>query len=124
VERKLTILSDPPGAMVWLDGQPIGKTPITVPFAFYGTREISLYYARYQAYTTMQEVPCPWYQYFPIDFVSEFLIPLEYTDNPQFHYTLKPQLPCDDLQKQALEARGQALQAKFIAGQSTKESSD
>ena len=42
VRRRLTVRSNPPGASVYVDNQHIGKTPCSVDFTYYGTREIRL----------------------------------------------------------------------------------
>ena len=36
VTRRMMITSDPPGAQVYVDGQPIGATPVERPFVYYG----------------------------------------------------------------------------------------
>ncbi|HQI29243.1 MAG TPA: PEGA domain-containing protein, partial [Sedimentisphaerales bacterium] len=36
VERRLTIYTEPPGAIVTLNDQEIGVSPVTVPFNWYG----------------------------------------------------------------------------------------
>jgi len=113
VERKITILSDPPGANVWLDGEKVGETPVNVPFSFYGTREITLYKKGYQLFSTMESISIPIYEYFPLDFMSEFLIPFYLTDDHSFLYILKPYFPLTVKQKQELEKRGDALRKKI-----------
>ncbi len=42
VERTITITSDPPYALVWLNDEEIGRTPVTVPFTFYGKYDVRL----------------------------------------------------------------------------------
>ena len=42
VLRSLTIDSSPAGAMVYLDDEPVGETPVTTTFTYYGTRKITL----------------------------------------------------------------------------------
>ena len=42
VLRSLTVNSEPPGAMVYLDDELIGETPVTTTFTYYGTRKITL----------------------------------------------------------------------------------
>ena len=36
VTRRYVITSDPPGAIVYRDGQPLGPTPVEHPFIYYG----------------------------------------------------------------------------------------
>lgn len=42
VERLITVRSQPPGALVHLNDEEIGRTPVTVPFKFYGTYDVRL----------------------------------------------------------------------------------
>ena len=42
VSRRMTIHSNPPGALVLLDGKEIGYTPCSADFLYYGTREVTL----------------------------------------------------------------------------------
>ncbi len=42
VERTITVTSDPSGALVYLNDTEIGRTPVTVPFTFYGTYDVRL----------------------------------------------------------------------------------
>ena len=42
VQRRFLVRSQPEGALVTIDHQSIGLTPVSVPFTYYGTREIQL----------------------------------------------------------------------------------
>jgi len=42
VERTITITSEPSGALVHLNDEEIGRTPVTVPFRFYGVYDVRL----------------------------------------------------------------------------------
>ena len=42
VERLISVRSDPPGAAVLLDGDPVGVTPVEVPYTWYGTRDVTV----------------------------------------------------------------------------------
>ena len=56
------VRSNPPGAMVYVDNQPIGTTPCATSFIYYGTREIRLVKPGYETLTVNQPIPAPWYQ--------------------------------------------------------------
>ena len=56
------VRSNPPGAMVYVDNQPIGTTPCATDFIYYGTREIRLVKAGYETLTVNQPLPAPWYE--------------------------------------------------------------
>ena len=37
VRRTITISTDPPGTMVWLNDREVGRSPVDVDFDYYGT---------------------------------------------------------------------------------------
>ena len=41
VERRYTIRTDPPGALVIVNGEEIGPTPVSRSFIYYGDRKIT-----------------------------------------------------------------------------------
>ena len=82
--RRLTIRSDPPGALVMIDGREVGFTPYSTDFIYYGTREITLIKDGYETLTVMQPVPPPWYQIPPLDFVSDNFLPFKVTNRHEF----------------------------------------
>lgn len=96
VSRRLTVRSDPPGALVELDGRRIGYTPVTVDFTYYATNEITLSKVGYEPLTVQQPVPPPWYQVFPLDFVSDNFLLTQVTNRHDFTYQLQPKLLVSD----------------------------
>jgi len=80
VQRRMTIRSNPPGALVYVDDYQLGTTPVSHDFVYYGTRKIRLIKDGYETLTVRQPFPLPWYQYFPLDFVTENVIPWEIRD--------------------------------------------
>ncbi len=42
IERLITVSSQPPGALVYLNDEEVGRTPVTVPFRFYGVYDVRL----------------------------------------------------------------------------------
>lgn len=114
VERRFVIESDPPGALVLMNGQPLGATPVDGHFIYYGTYNFTLIK---DGYETLQVEECfrtPWYQYFPLDFVSENLYPGKIEDvRRPLTYKLAPKMqPRTDAllgQAEQLRAKGRAL---------------
>ncbi|MHC4605805.1 MAG: PEGA domain-containing protein [Planctomycetota bacterium] len=90
VHRVLRIESVPTGAEITIDGVSAGTTPADVPFVWYGTREISLEKRGYQSVTVMESVLPPWWQIFPLDFVTDVLLPVPLWDVHELRYTLEP----------------------------------
>ncbi len=91
VQRRILVRSNPPGAQVYIDNYEIGTTPCSTSFTYYGTREIRVVKDGYETLVVRQPFPTPWYQYVPIDFVTENLWPQEIRDERVVDYTLIPQ---------------------------------
>jgi len=90
VERTLTIRSNPPGALVSVNGEPdIGRTPFTHDFTWYGDYDITLRKEGYQTLKTKGKLIAPLWQWVPIDFAAEIL-PLHLHDERVLTYSLKP----------------------------------
>ena len=87
VRRQLTVTTDPPGALVHLNGQEFGRTPVTRDFTWYGTYDVELRKEGYDTLKTTGKVIAPWWQWVPIDLVAE-LLPLH--DKRELAYTMKP----------------------------------
>ncbi len=112
VRRRLNVRTNPPGALVYVDNQQIGTTPCSVDFTYYGTREIRLVKPGYETLTVNQPIPTPWYEYIPLDFVSENLVPTKIRDNRTVTYDLAPQaiVPPQQLVDRGNQLRQDALQ--------------
>lgn len=116
VRRKLTIRSQPEGALVYVDQQEVGHTPVTVPFTYYGTREFILEKDGYRTVKEKQRIRAPWYQIPPIDFIAENLVPREIKDERELYFAMEPQTPTDEnLLQQRAEQLRQNVQQGFVA---------
>ena len=89
VQRTMTVTSDPPGALVFMNDQEIGRTPLKRDFTWYGTYDVRLRMDGYQPQRTTTPVIAPWWQWPPIDLVVE-LLPGKWVDRHTLHYTLVP----------------------------------
>jgi len=94
VERKLTVTSDPPNALVYLNGKEAGRTPIEQDFLWYGNYDVQVRAPGYDTLKTQSKVTAPWWQWVPIDLLAEFM-PWHPTDRQTLHYTLTPAAPID-----------------------------
>lgn len=118
VHRRLTVRSDPPGALAEVDGVSLGPTPVSTDFTYYGTREIKLSMPGYESRTVLQPIPRPWYQIFPIEFFADNLLPFQVTNRHDFLYQLKPRAAGLDQENQGYDqlyerARGFRSQAEI-----------
>lgn len=62
VERRLLITSEPAGALVYLNDQEVGRTPLEVPFTWYGTYDVRLEREGYRTLQTEQVAEQPWWE--------------------------------------------------------------
>lgn len=111
VQRRMTIRSNPPGALVYVDDYQLGTTPVSHDFVYYGTRKIRLVKDGYETLTVRQPFPVPWYQYFPLDFVTENLLPWEIRDERVVDLAM---VPAASSPPESVVAR--AEQARLAAG--------
>jgi len=89
-QRVLQVTSDPPGASVRLDGEALGVTPLRHEFQYYGIRRITLRLEGYCTHSERIELRGPWYARFPLDIVTEVLVPMGWKDRRHFHVDLMP----------------------------------
>ncbi len=83
VDRFLVVRTEPVGAKVFVDGIDVGISPVRIPFNFYGTRDLLVRMEEDEKRGERSLAPQrrivkltpPWYQRFPLDFVSEILWP-------------------------------------------------
>lgn len=113
VSRRMTIVSDPPGALVLLEGRELGYTPVSVDFTYYGTRELTLIKDGYETLTVAQAVQSPWYQAPVVEFFSDNLKPGHKTDRHLFQYVLQPS---QIVPNQELLRRGEMLRGESRTG--------
>ena len=115
-ERSLVVHSAPPGALVRLDEALIGRTPLDHPFEHHGTRRLTLYLPGYRTHSEQVELPAPWHARFPIDLITEVLLPLGLDDKHEFSFVLEP----DDIapetpEFESLLERAEALRDAALA---------
>ena len=87
VQRTLQVESDPPGALVYLNGDEVGRTPMRKNFVWYGTYDVQLRKEGYVTESADTKVWAPWWQIPPIDLLAEVL-PLPLQDNHVVKYRL------------------------------------
>ena len=116
VRRRMTIVSNPPGALVYVDNQEIGVTPVSTPFTYYGTREIQVVRDGYETVKQQNRIDRPWYQYPVVDFVAETLWPWEIRDERIVEIELTQQriVPTQELLDRANALRGSSQQGVVI----------
>ena len=90
IQRRFLVRSQPEGAFVSIDRQPIGLTPLSVPWTYNGTREIQLEKDGYKTIKVQQRVKPKWYETFPVSFVTENFWPREIRDERLMEFQMEP----------------------------------
>ena len=88
VERRLTINTAPPGATVILNDQDIGKSPVTVPFNWYGDYWVRISKDGYETLDTHRKLNAPLHDWFPFDFFAQILYPGRIVDSYEWSFDL------------------------------------
>jgi hypothetical protein len=116
VRRRMTIRTFPPGAQVFVDDQEVGITPCSTAFVYYGTRKLTLIKDGYKTETLYQKFNPPWYQYPPLDFITENLLVTELRDERVVDVQMLPQ---EVVTPSALLQRAEGLRTSSRSGQIT-----
>jgi hypothetical protein len=117
VERRYVIESNPPGAHVLVNGQPLGATPVDGHFLYYGNYNFTLIKDGYETLQVQERFKAPWYQWFPIDFLSENVWPgkIEDVRRPEPYQLMPKAAPrADELLNQAetFRNKGRAVESE------------
>jgi hypothetical protein len=90
VERRLTIVTEPDEAIVWLNDEEIGVTPVTVNFNWYGDYRVRIEKPGYEILNTHRLLERPAHDKFPMDFFAEVLWPKTIEDAYTWTFELAP----------------------------------
>jgi hypothetical protein len=73
VERTISISSQPNGALVYLNDEEVGRTPVDVPFTFYGVYDVRMERDGFKPLWTTHEAVAPWWENPGPDLIAEML---------------------------------------------------
>ena len=109
VERRLTINTKPQDALVVLNDEEIGQSPVTVPFNWYGDYNVRISKEGYETLKTHRKLKSPWYDKFPWDFFAQIVSPKRIRDSYEWTFELSPRQPMDreELIKSAQDLKNQ-----------------
>jgi hypothetical protein len=114
VERKYTVYTDPPNALVLVNNVPLGPSPADGSFVYYGRYDFTLMAPGFETLHVQECLSPPWYEWWPLDFFFETLWPFEIQDVRTFHYRMMPvAIPnTEDLLRRSGQVRdqGRAIQ--------------
>jgi hypothetical protein len=89
VERQLTIDTKPQGALVILNDEEIGVSPVTVSFNWYGDYNVRISKEGYETLKTHRKLKRPSHDYFPFDFFANCLSSRRIVDSYEWTFELK-----------------------------------
>jgi len=89
VERRLTINTQPQGALVVLNDEEIGTSPVTVSFQWYGDYNVTIRKEGFETLNTHRKLKAPWYDAFPFDFFAQIVNPKRIVDSYEWTFELK-----------------------------------
>ena len=109
VERQLTIKTHPEEALVVLNDEEIGLSPVTVNFNWYGDYCVRIQKEGYETLNTHRELKGPWYDAFPFDFFAQIVNPNRIVDSYEWTFELAPrqQISREELIQNAREMQNQ-----------------
>jgi hypothetical protein len=109
VERELTINTKPQGALVALNDEEIGESPVTVNFKWYGDYCVRISKEDYETLNTHRKLKGPWYDGFPFDFFAQIVNPSRIVDSYEWTFELSPkqQISREELIQNALDMKKQ-----------------
>ncbi len=114
LDRTISITSEPPGAICWVNDVEVGRTPVETAFVFYGDYDVRLKLEGYEPLRTHQSADAPLYEYPPFDFFAT-IAPFDIENTVKWHFVLakkpeetkEPKQAEDELIERAKELRGQ-----------------
>jgi hypothetical protein len=110
VERRLTIHTEPQGAIVTLNDQQIGVSPVTVPFNWYGDYWVRISKDGYETLNTHRKLRRPLHDYPPFDFFAQVVYPGRIVDAYEWTFDLTPKVYPT---REELIEQGQAMQTQL-----------
>lgn len=119
VERRMTIrtnVDSQGGALVSIDDQEVGYSPVSTGFTYYADREIRLIKDGHETVTLIQPVEAPWWDSLLVEFFVENLWPFTVRDDREFRYELPPTA---QVSTGEVIQRGQQLRSEAHAGAET-----
>jgi hypothetical protein len=112
VERRVKITTEPPGALVLVNDEEVGISPVSFSFVWYGDYDLMFRKPGYKTLKTHARVNAPWYQLPPFDLVAETMVPVMITDSqelPPFVLEPEPKPVLADVVGRAVQMRERAL---------------
>ncbi|HUW19074.1 MAG TPA: PEGA domain-containing protein [Sedimentisphaerales bacterium] len=106
VERRLTINTEPQGAIVVLNDEEVGTSPVTVSFEWYGDYNVEIRKEGFATLKTHRKLQAPWYDALPFDFFAQVISSDRIVDSYEWTFELEEKRQID---RQALLRNAEEL---------------
>lgn len=90
IRRSLTIRTQPEGALVYMNEQYKGESPVTYDFQWYGWYRVRIEKEGYARLNDHKQLKAPFLFWIPLDLFME-LLPWAIRDDREWSYTLEPE---------------------------------
>ena len=110
VERRLTINTEPSGALVTLNDEDIGTSPVTIRFEWYGDYNVRISKDGYETLKTHRDLKGPWYDKFPFDFFAQIINPKRIVDSYEWTFNLSRKIEPD---REEMIERAEQMQSQL-----------
>jgi hypothetical protein len=89
LKRTISITTEPPGALVWLNDVEVGRTPLETDFTFYGDYDVRIRREGYEPIITHAKADTPIQEQPGIDLLAE-AAPVRFSNVVRWHWDLVP----------------------------------
>ncbi len=89
LERTVTITSEPPGAIVVLNDEEIGRTPVETGFRYFGVYDVRLQREGFEPLNAEKEAVAPIWEYPGLDLLA-IAAPWRVKTHLKWHFDLEP----------------------------------
>ncbi len=89
LERTIVVTSEPEGAIVYVNDQEIGRTPVETDFKYFGVYEVRLNLEGYDPIVTSRKAATPFYEVPPLDLAAE-AVPAKLPTRIAWHFVMTP----------------------------------
>jgi hypothetical protein len=111
LERTVSITSEPPGAVVWMNDTEVGRTPLKTGFIYFGEYDVRVRKEGYEPISTHRTAKAPVSEAAPVDIFATAW-PGRVKTEIAWHFDLTPVEPAGE--KELID-RARELQAKVPA---------
>lgn len=89
LKRTISVTTEPPGALVWINDVEVGRTPLETDFTFYGDYDVRIRREGYEPIITHAKARTPIQEQPGIDLLAE-AAPARFSNVVRWHWDLTP----------------------------------